>query len=104
VERITPEPTYRCRIYVSNALAVLRGECAYDPCVDCVDCFVSALAHATNPAQRKSCRVDELLQVARSAAEDAGATGVAHELAQALVAREEDIREPWAGGEQEPAA
>jgi hypothetical protein len=95
-EVISPNPSFWCLAYVVNALEVLKGARGYDPCVDCIDYFVSAAAHATDPFYREKCQIEPMLQAAAAAAagrEDLGE--IAHDFARVQCARAAEIRANW---------
>ena len=93
-EVISPNPSYWCRTYVWHGLALLRGDLDYHPCVDTVDYFVSALAHATSEFHREFCNVDELLSQAAERA-SGSADDYTTRFAKSIASRKEEILRNW---------
>lgn len=95
-KRISPEPGFWCDECMVWMVEVLSGALDYHGCVEAVDYFVSALAHADDPKFRSRERFDKLIALADSVSADAGAPAVARELASKLKARKQELIDHWA--------
>lgn len=94
-EIISPNPSFWCRAYVVNALEMLKGVRAYDPCIDCIDYFVSAAAHASDPFYRQRCRIEAMLDAASTAVDQQDLSEIARDFAREICERAAKIRENW---------
>lgn len=93
----SPSPTGFCMSYVVAAITLMNEENSYNYSVDPVDYFVSALAFADCPKQRKRIKLDKLISmVSQVIALPEKYNEITNELAQKLKAKESKILSNWA--------
>ncbi len=95
-QAISPEPTFWCKQFIHNSVKILQGKKQYHGCVECVDYFVSALAHAANPKTRQRCKLTEMMQQVDEVLAQSDASLLAREFAENLKAHEQQIMSNWA--------
>lgn len=101
---ISPPPTVWCDYFVRYSIEAINDQISWRPFYNCVDYFVSILPFAIRLYNRSDIKLDELFKLVDDKLEQGDLEGELLSFVQALKAREQDIWQAWAIGEQKIAA
>jgi hypothetical protein len=92
---ISSEPTAWCMAYVADARKLMDGKVSYAGSMDCLDYFVSALKHASNPSVRRFVDPGALISRAESLLADSDVAADVLDFAKEISSRKDEIISNW---------